>query len=734
MELDQVYKDISTISAELKEERTHWLTELNSKVDFSGITLKLECENQNKSVFQDIITGKVELIPVQKWFFDQGKRYLNHYGQSVMLYNKNGFDVEIVKKVFKKLVTHHDALRMGYRTDSNPVIQYNNGLESELFSLEVYDIRNYVNPRGKLRSESSLIQENMDLSRGPLVKLAIFRIPDGEYLLINIHKLVIDGKSWEILLEDVRTGFEQAIHHENIKFQDKTSPFIQWASKINEHTRDWEIQRELAYWQEVESFEMPTLPKDSYTEDHLHKNSKTMVESLSQEETKNLLTKTGYAYNTEVNDILVTALGLVIERWTGIQKVLVMLEDDGRKIDFSDVNVSRTVGCFNTFFPFVIDTNHSDHLPRLIKTIKESLRYVPHSGIGYGLLKYFSPGDNKEEARLMINPEISFRYLGILDNEAETKYFTISEISYTDNTSPNLKRRFTLDISVVIVNGRLTFSFNYNEKEYSDDTIQRLMNEYKEQLIHLISHCMGKKKVEMTPSDYGNKGLTLDEFEKIKLKYTGIKRITALSPLKEGILFHYLKEKNTPAYFEQFSFYIQGKIDIQLLSESYRILIKRHDILRTVIVYENVKKPQEIIFMEPIPDSHLILSQDISYMSASSQSTFTDMFTKREREMGFDISNEILMHIRLLKIAQNHYKMVWSYHLIAINSWCAGVLIRELFSIYNVLKNNMKAELKLVQPFSSYVGWMDIQDDEGTYEYWKKHIAACTSTLLQKAE
>lgn len=723
MGLDNNAKKFKTDWDELEDKKKYWLAQLNGKTVFSEISLDVEHANQVNTIPQDAITGDVELTPVQRWFFEQRKKYLNHYSQAVMLYNKTSFDQGVIKKVFKKLVTHHDALRMVYKVDNDAVVQHNNSPESELYTLEIYDIRNYVNYKEKIQYESSIIQKSMDLKHGPLIKLALFKAPDGEHLLIAIHQLVVDKKSWLILLEDINTGIKQALLNESIRFKDKTTSFKNWASRVKECSKSMELRKEFLYWQEIEKLEMPLLPKDNYTEDHFHKSSKTLVDSLSQEDTGNLLTQTGRAYNTDVRDLLVTALGMTVERWTGISKILVMLEGDGRKDFPEDMNLDRTVGWFNSIYPFAIDMKYSDYLPRLIKTIKESLRHIPGTGMGYGILKYLGTKDSKDNSKHYMTPEINFRYMGQLACEVKTDCFTLSEIPSGDNISPNLKRRFTLDIAVMIINERLTFSFNFSKREYSDDTIVRLMNDFKEHLLSLINHCMKKKKIELTPSDFGNKVLSVEEFENIKLKYKAINKIHSLSPIQEAILFHSLSEKDTQAYLEQFSFHLRGDMDIHVLSKSYEILIERQDILRTVIAYEKVKKPQQIVFPDIIPNSYIMV-EDLSSKRGPSQSNYVEKLMGKEREKGFDLSNEMSLRVILLKLEEGSYKMIWSFHHILMNSWCIGVFIKEFFSIYNVLKDNKKLELKPVHPFSNYLGWMDIHDDEEVYEYWKNYIAA----------
>ncbi|KAF6584634.1 hypothetical protein H6F38_35910, partial [Paenibacillus sp. EKM208P] len=62
-----------------------------------------------------------------------------------------------------------------------------------------------------VEAKASEIQASIHLSEGPLVKLGLFHCAEGDHLLMVIHHLVVDGVSWRILLEDLASGYEQAV-------------------------------------------------------------------------------------------------------------------------------------------------------------------------------------------------------------------------------------------------------------------------------------------------------------------------------------------------------------------------------------------------------------------------------------------------------------------------------------------------------------------------------------------
>ncbi|MFP3422276.1 condensation domain-containing protein, partial [Bacillus sp. SIMBA_161] len=73
------------------------------------------------------------------------------------------------------------------------------------------------------------IQASMDLTHGPLVKLALIKEADGEHLLIVIHQMIIDHMSWRILLEDFNTAYQQVKSNEDIVLPNKTDSYLKWS-------------------------------------------------------------------------------------------------------------------------------------------------------------------------------------------------------------------------------------------------------------------------------------------------------------------------------------------------------------------------------------------------------------------------------------------------------------------------------------------------------------------------
>lgn len=482
------------------------------------VTPYLQAQN-GRHIDQNPVEGDVPLSPIQRWFFEQDYTDMHHYNQSVMLHAPRGLDASLVRQTLTKLVEHHDALRMVYEnsedtaTETSPtegLQQYNRGLDHDSFSLDVFDLRDEANPEDSIQLRASQTQRSIHLSHGPLVKCSLYRTEDGDHLLIVIHHLIVDGVSWRILLEDFATGYLQAQQGQPIVYQDKSSSLRDWMEGLRAYANSYACLNEIQYWKATEQQHVGLLPKDTRVNERRQKDSSTVSFELSEDETRLLLTKVHTAYGTEMNDILLSALGLTVKSWTGDNAVCITLEGHGREEIVEGMDISRTVGWFTSQYPVVLRMESGD-IRSQIKTVKETLRNVPNKGVGYGILRYLTDTSYTCDLDFSLCPEISFNYLGQFANEVQTDFFKPSALTMGQQTSPQSELMCALNFSGIVRDERLVISCSYDKREFLIETIAELVDSFEEHLLALIDHCVNKEDRDFTPSDFTARGLEMDE-------------------------------------------------------------------------------------------------------------------------------------------------------------------------------------------------------------------------------
>lgn len=472
---------------------------------------------------QGIVTGPVPLTPIQHWFFEQNFLEPQHWNQSLFFQVNQAMDAALLAKAARALIEHHDALRLRFYPDASGWHQIN-AEPDDRESFSYFDLSAVAESelRATIEKTALELQKSLDLSQGPLLRVAYFNLGANRpaRLFIVIHHLAVDGVSWRILLEDLQTIYQQLALDQPVILPSKTTSFQHWAQKLSEFARSDRLHQEFNFWQPMTSQQPALLPMDFA--DGLNDESSVaqITRSLSVAETQTLLQEVPATYHTQINEVLLTALAQAFMRWTGRRALLVDLEGHGREQLFENIDISRTVGWFTTVYPVLLDLKDAYAPGDAIKTIKEAIRAIPNRGIGYGLLRYLSDNASiKEKLRQLPSPEVSFNYLGQFNQSGANpvQLGPAPESQGPDHGSQE-KRAYLLDFSGGISNDQLNLSFAYSKNIHRSTTIEQLANYYLESLRSLIAHCKSDSAGGFTPSDFKLAKLDQKKLDKVLTK------------------------------------------------------------------------------------------------------------------------------------------------------------------------------------------------------------------------
>jgi len=468
-----------------------------------------------------LVTGEVPLTPIQHWFFAQNLPDPHHWNQSVLLEVWQNLDFQILEQVVKRSLQHHDALRLRFQPTENGWQQVN-AAPDEIVPVTRVDLsgQSEVEQEKAIASTAAELQASLNLSAGPLMRVAYFDLGEDKLarLLIIIHHLVVDGVSWRILLEDLQTAYQQLSQGEEIQLPAKTTAFKQWAEKLSEYAYSPGLQSELEYWQNQTQKQIIYLPTDFPDRQDANTVASvgTVSVSLSSAETQALLQEVPKAYQTQVNDVLLTALVQACAQWTGDNSLLLTLEGHGREDIFPEVNLSRTVGWFTAQFPVLLSLGDALSPGDALKTIKEQLRNIAQNGINYGILKYLN---QNSDLQVTPQPQLKFNYLGQFDQVLpDTSIFQLASQTTGPNRSLQGSRSHLLEIDGMVTSGQLRLDWTYSQNIHHPTTIEHLAESFIEALRRLIAHCQSQEAGGYTPSDFPEAELSQTELDKLLAK------------------------------------------------------------------------------------------------------------------------------------------------------------------------------------------------------------------------
>ncbi|MBC1218683.1 amino acid adenylation domain-containing protein [Nostoc sp. UCD121] len=481
---------------------------------------------------QGIVTGSLPLTPIQHWFFEQALPEPHHWNQAVILEVPANSDPSLWEQVVQKLLVHHDALRSCFTHLPNSWKRYAKG-ESQFVQtafgwdashvapeqttpFSVVDLSELPNNQQTeaIEATAASLQSSLNLCTGPLLRVVLFQLgrQQPSRLLTIIHHLVVDGVSWRILLEDLQTAYLQLSQGQKIQLPAKTTSFKQWAESLREYAQSPLVKSELDYWLSKPYKQISPLPVDLNGENTVASAASVSV-ALTPQETQALLQEVPSAYQTQINDVLLTALVQAFYQWTGKNSLLVDLEGHGREDIIPHVDLSRTVGWFTTIFPAFLDLEQAVDPGEALKTIKEQLRSIPNRGINYAILRYLS---NDEQLQSLPQAEVIFNYLGQFDQVlSESSIFRPAQESTGPMQSQKGNRNCLLEVNGLIVGGQLQLDWTYSTALHQQATVEKLAQGFIEALRSLIVHCQSPNAGGFTPSDFSQMQFSQQELDQL---------------------------------------------------------------------------------------------------------------------------------------------------------------------------------------------------------------------------
>lgn len=468
-------------------------------------------------------TGPVPLTPIQSRFFKLNQPDEHHFNQSVLLEVRQALDADLLRRAVGELMRRHHALSLRFREEEGVRRQTSAEPDGEAPFVRV-DLTAWLEGQeaeqlAALESIANELQASLNLSDGPLVRVALFDFGANRTgrLLIVIHHLAVDIVSWGILLEDLQTAYQQLSRREAVRLAPRTTSFKQWAERLNAYAQSAELRRELDYWLAAPRQKVASLPVDYHEGANTVEAAGTVSVSLDVEDTLALLREVPKAYHTQIHEVLLTALVLACARWTGQSSMLVDLEGHGREEIFDDVDLSRTVGWFTAVFPLLLDLEGVDGPEEALKAVKEQVRQTPHGGLGYGVLRYMS-GDGEVADSLAALPQagVIFNHMGQFDHVIdESAPFVPARESSGRTHSPRRTRDHLLEINGGVSDGRLQIFWTFCENVHRRTTVENVALLFIEELKALIVHCLSPSAGAYTPSDFPEAGLDDEKLNRI---------------------------------------------------------------------------------------------------------------------------------------------------------------------------------------------------------------------------
>ncbi|MBF2094629.1 MAG: amino acid adenylation domain-containing protein [Synechococcales cyanobacterium K44_A2020_017] len=209
-------------------------------------------------------------------------------------------------------------------------------------------------------------------------------------------------------------------------------------------------------------------------------------------------------------------------------------------------------------------------------------------------------------------------------------------------------------------------------------------------------------------------------------KVNNLEDLYELTPTQQGILFHSLMAPSTGMYCVQLGFTLHGELAIAAFRQAWEQTLHHQPILRTAFVWEGLEKPLQVVQRQVVlPFTQL----DWRDRSPDRQQLDLQDWLQQDRQRGFTLSTAPLMRLTLIQLADAEYHCVWSKHHLLLDGWSTGLVLKEVLTRYEALRQGQSPQIPAASPYRDYVAWLQQQDLAQAEAFWRSHLQGFTAPM-----
>ncbi|HLP61089.1 MAG TPA: amino acid adenylation domain-containing protein, partial [Candidatus Deferrimicrobium sp.] len=371
-------------------------------------------------------------------------------------------DIDRLEGPFKKLLKRHDSLRTSFHmTGDQPVQVVHPGVDFKIEKFEEPVVYRFVRA--------------FDLSQAPLLRVGQFKSCEGKnYLAVDMHHIISDGVSHQILREDFTALYEgKELPPLRLQYKD----FAQWQNSPKEIQR---LDGQMSYWLKEFAGEIPVLelPMDYPRPISQSFAGNSIDFEIATEDTR-ALNKIALQGGATLFMVLAAAVNILLSKLSGQEEIIVGTPMAGRR----HADLEKIIGMF-------VNTLALRNFPAGDRTFKEFLADIKER-----VLMAFENQEYPFEAlvdKVAVkrdmgrNPlfDVMFvlqnMYPGIIDGSEEAQSETDKNMAHT--------AKFDLTFTAVEIGRKTLFSIQYCTKLFKQETIERFSYYFKKIVSQIIGN------------------------------------------------------------------------------------------------------------------------------------------------------------------------------------------------------------------------------------------------------
>jgi len=180
------------------------------------------------------------------------------------------------------------------------------------------------------------------------------------------------------------------------------------------------------------------------------------------------------------------------------------------------------------------------------------------------------------------------------------------------------------------------------------------------------------------------------------------------------------------------AYHLRGALDVDAMVQTFKIIARRHDSLRTWFS-ETDGDPLQCIDMDHVLDVDVV---DLSDLAPALREARVVELVQANVDWKFDVSRLPLTRIALLRTAPDEHYLLMNLHHIIYDGWSKGLLLREMAVLYPGFRDRHPDPASLVPQlpiqYGDYAAWQREargHQAERQLDYWRNKLAGSLALL-----
>ncbi|MFP2902575.1 amino acid adenylation domain-containing protein, partial [Corallococcus sp. 4LFB] len=263
--------------------------------------------------------------------------------------------------------------------------------------------------------------------------------------------------------------------------------------------------------------------------------------------------------------------------------------------------------------------------------------------------------------------------------------------------------------------------FGYSAHRHHESTIATLASRFQHHVRALVAERHSDDARRFSPGDFPLAPLSQPALDTLLRQAPGrVEDVYPLSPTQQGMLFHALVSPGSDVYLLQNSWAVHSALDLEALSRAWHATLQRHPALRASFHWKQLDAPMQLVHAQ-VPNTFEAF--DWRAASPAEQEARLAQVISDERRTGFDFTRAPLLRLRAFRLQDAVWRLLFSHHHLMMDGWSLGLVLREVFALYDVFRSGQAPALPTPPPFRDYLGWLRQRDTSGDESFWRGYLA-----------